>query len=222
MSFGFKLNDDLLKKFGKKFPPESPLVKEGERGNTMFLIHSGKVAIIKQTPVGEKILATLKDGDFFGEMALLGLQPTRAATAKTLSQTQVLELNREAFEAMVKRSPDIALAVIETLATRLRDANGKVASLIHKDDAIRVFSYLRHEANEKGIGVPEPHVGRLVALNLEQMSSDIGVAISYIDKCLSVAAKAHMVGRNSSGWLWIPHPNYLMPFCDVAKSVGAV
>ncbi len=221
MSFGFKLNDDLLKKFGKKFPPESPLVKEGDRGNTMFLIHSGKVAIVKQTPVGEKILATLKDGDFFGEMALLGLQPTRAATAKTLTQTQVVELNRDAFEAMVKRSPDIALAVIETLATRLRDANGKAASLIHKDDSIRVFSYLKHEASEKGVTAPDPHVGRLVALNLEQMSSDIGVSIQYIDKCLTVARKAQMVGRYN-GWIWVPHPSYLMPFCDIAKAAGVI
>ncbi|HVJ64154.1 MAG TPA: Crp/Fnr family transcriptional regulator [Bdellovibrionota bacterium] len=222
MSFGFKLNDDLLKKFGKKFPPESPLVKEGDRGNTMFLIHSGKVAIVKQTPVGEKILATLKDGDFFGEMALLGLQPTRAATAKTLTQTQVLELNRDAFEAMVKRSPDIALAVIQTLATRLRDANGKVASLIHKDDAVRVFAYLRHEVSEKGTAVPEPHVGKVMPLNLEQMSSDIGVPPPYIEKCLAAARKANMVGRNSANWLWIPHPSYLMPFCDIAKAMGVI
>lgn len=222
MSFGFKLNDDLLKKFGKKFPPESPLVKEGERGNTMFLIHSGKVAIVKQTPVGEKIIATLKDGDFFGEMALLGLQPTRAATAKTLTQTQVLELNRDAFEAMIKRSPDIALAVIQTLASRLRDANGRAAALIHKDDAIRVFAYLRHEANEKGLNVPEPHVGRLIALSIEQMASDIGVAIPYIEKCLGVARQAQMIGRNNCGWLWIPHPSYLMPFCDIAKAQGVI
>jgi CRP-like cAMP-binding protein len=220
MSFGLKLNDDLLKKFGKKFPPESPLVKEGERGNTMFLIHSGKVAIVKQTPVGEKIIATLKDGDFFGEMALLGLQPTRAATAKT--HTQVLELNSDAFEAMIKRSPDIAMAVIQTLATRLRDANGRAASLIHKDDAIRVFSYLRHEANEKGLNVPEPHVGKLVTFNIEQMSSDVGVSVPYINQCLVAARKANMIGRNNAGWLWIPHPSYLMPFCDIAKTAGVI
>lgn len=221
MSFGFKLNDDLLKKFGKKFPPESPLVKEGDKGNTMFLIHSGKVAIVKQTPVGEKILATLKDGDFFGEMALLGLQPTRAATARTLTQTQVLELNREAFEAMVKRSPDIALAVIQTLATRLRDANGKVASLIHKDDSVRVFSYLRHEALEKGFTVPEPHSGKIVPFNISQMTSDIGVEASYIEKCLILARKAQLVGRQGE-WLWVPHPSYLLPFCELAKSVGVL
>lgn len=221
MSYGFKLNDDLLKKFGKKFPPESPLVKEGERGDTMFLIHSGKVAIVKQTPMGEKILATLKDGDFFGEMALLGLQTTRAATARTLTQTQVLELNRDAFEAMVKRSPDIALAVVETLATRLREANGKVASLIHKDDAIRIFSYLRHEAIEKGADVAAPSCGRIVMINVGQMASDIGVDPAYFEKCLKVANKAHMLGRHGD-WLWVPHPSYLLPFCEVAKSMGAL
>lgn len=221
MSYGFKLNDDLLKKFGKKFPPESPLVKEGDHGDTMFLIHSGKVAIVKQTPMGEKILATLKDGDFFGEMALLGLQTTRAATARTLTQTQVLELNRDAFEAMVKRSPDIALAVVETLATRLREANGKVASLIHKDDAIRVFSYLRHEAVEKGTDAPSPHYGRLVTIHVGQMASDIGVDPAYVEKCLKIASQAHMLGRQGE-WLWVPHPSYLLPFCDIAKSMGVL
>jgi len=221
MSYGFKLNDDLLKKFGKKFPPESTLVREGDQGNTMFLIHSGKVAIAKQTPVGEKTLATLTDGDFFGEMALLGLQTTRTASARTLVQTQVLELNRDAFEAMVKRSPDIALAVVQTLATRLRNANGRLASLIHKDDHVRVFSYIANQVVEKGVRAIEPHPGYIVKISLSQIASEIAVDSAYVEKCISVGSKAHMVGRNGE-WLWVPHPNYLLPFSDLAKSVGAI
>jgi CRP-like cAMP-binding protein len=212
MTAGIKVSEEFVKKFGKKFPPESFLAKEGDPGATMFLIYSGKVAVIKNTPVGEKILATLHDGDFFGEMAILGTQDRRGASVKTLVETVVLELNREAFEAIIRRSPDIAMAVIRSLTDRVRDGNAKATALIHKDDLIRVASYINFLANDRGIQ-PNQAPGRCLPIRAEVVCAALAIKGDILHGFLEKANKARIVGINGD-WLWIPYPQYLIPFAE--------
>jgi len=212
MAAGIKVSEEFVKKFGKKFPPESFLAREGEPGSTMFLIYSGKVAIIKNTPVGEKILAALTDGDFFGEMAILGTQDRRGASVKTLVETTVLELNREAFEAIIRRSPDIAMAVIRSLTDRVRDGNAKATALIHKDDLIRIASYINFLANDRGIQ-PNQHPGRCLPLRTEIVCAALAVKADIYTGFLAQAYKARILGMNGD-WIWIPYPQYLIPFAE--------
>lgn len=212
---GIKISEEFFKKFGKKFPAEAFLAKEGEEGKTMFIIHTGRVAIIKQTPAGEKVLATLKDGDFFGEMAIMGLQDRRGATVKTTAETVVLELNREAFEGLIRRSPEIAMEVIRTLTERIRDANGKLSALIHKDDRVRITAYLNHTLNERGVppvgavGAP----GKCVIFKPKEVGGVLGVSPDTIEAFLNLAKKAKFVAQNGD-WLYVPHPSYLTPFAE--------
>ena len=211
---GIQISEDFFKKFGKRFPPESFLARENEPGETMFLINTGKVAVIKKTPAGEKILATLSDGDFFGEMALMGVQDRRAATVKTLTEVTVLELNRMAFEALVKRSPEIAMKVIAALAERVRDANGKLTALIHKNDFVRTAAYIHHLASDKGLKCSPEETGRMLVFKRDAASQALGVGVDQIDRFLVLARKARFVAQNGE-WLWVPYPSYLLPFGEV-------
>jgi len=221
MSDGIKISEEFFKKFGKKFPPEAFLAREGDPGETMFLINSGKVAVIKDTPVGEKILATLKEGDFFGEMALMGAQPKRAASVKTLSETTVLELNRVAFEALIKRSPEIAIKVIKVLTERVRDSNGKLSALVHKGDFQRICSYISHLCQDRGIQKTKDQLGQIILFRVEGISQALGVSVSEIQRFLAVAQRARMLGQNGD-WLWVPYPQYLQPFGDfIAKHMAS-
>ena len=217
---GIQISEEFFKKFGKRFPPESILARESEPGDTMFLINTGKVAVIKKTPAGEKILATLNDGDFFGEMALIGVQDRRAATVKTLTEVTVLELNRMAFEALIKRSPEIAMKVIATLAERLRDSNGKLTALVHRNDFVRTAAYLHHLATDKGLKCSPDETGRLMVFRRDTVSQALGVSVEQIDRFLSLARKARFVAQNGE-WVWVPYPSYLLPFGEVlAKLTG--
>ncbi len=221
MSDGIRISEEFFKKFGKKFPPESFLAREGEPGESMFLINSGKVAIIKNTPVGEKTLATLKEGDFFGEMALMGSQPRRAATVKTLTETTVLELNRPAFEALIKRSPEIGIKIIKTLTERVRDANGKLAALVHKSDFGRVSAYISYLCHDRGIQKEKDQLGQIILFRIETVSQALGVSQAEIQRFLAVAQKARVLGQNGD-WLWVPYPQYLQPFGDfIAKHMAS-
>ncbi|MEO5667956.1 MAG: cyclic nucleotide-binding domain-containing protein [Bdellovibrionota bacterium] len=211
---GIKISEEFFKKFGKRFPPESFLAREGEPGDTMFLINTGKVAVIKKTPAGEKILATLSDGDFFGEMVLMGVQDRRAATVKTLTEVTVLELNRLAFESLIKRSPEIAMKVISTLAERVRDSNGKLTALVHKNDFIRTAAFIQHLANDKGIKCSPEETGRVLIFKREAAVQALGVSLDQIDRFLTLARKVRFVAQNGE-WLWVPYPSYLLPFGEL-------
>jgi len=216
---GIKISEEFFKKFGKKFPPESFLAREGEPGDTMFLINTGKVAVIKKTPAGEKILATLSDGDFFGEMALMGVQDRRAATVKTLTEVTVLELNRMAFEALIKRSPEIAMKVISTLAERVRDSNGKLTALIHKNDFVRTAAYLHVLIADRGLKCAPEDTGRMIVFKREAVSQALGVSPDQIDRFLTLARKVRFVAQNGD-WVWVPYPSYLLPFGEVLAKLS--
>jgi len=212
-----QISEEFFKKFGKKFPPEAFLAREGEPGNTMFIIQTGKVAIAKNTPAGEKILATLGDGDFFGEMAIMGMQDRRAASVKTLSETTVLELSREAFEGLIRRSPEIAMNVIRTMTERVRDANGKLAALIHKNDWYRLSAYLQYMANDRGHPAPRQEAGKVFTLKVEGLAPILGVTPENVSKYFTAARKARILGQNGA-WIWIPQPSYLIPFAEYVSS----
>jgi CRP-like cAMP-binding protein len=206
-----KISDELLKKFGKKFPPEAIICKEGEKGSTMYLVHSGKIAILKSISTGEKVIAVLEDGQFFGEMALMGLQDTRSASAKALSETQVLELSPEAFEGLVRRSPEVAVAVIRTLCERLRDSNSKMAAFSYKSDAARIGSYLASYCENRGEKVSPSSPGKIVQISDETLANTLGVPFAKVHTFFELARKARIAAR-SGDWVWVPYAEYLVNF----------
>lgn len=208
---GIKIGEEFMKKFGRRYPAESPLAKEGDPGATMFIIASGKVVVIKNTPAGEKILATLGEGDFFGEMAIMGMQDRRGATVKTVIETTVLELSREAFEGFIRRSPEIAMSVIKSLTERVRDANGKLAALVHKNDHVRIAAYINYLANDRGHPAPGNAPGKCLILKPEAVCSALGVTPDLVNQWLGYARKAKILGQNGV-WLWVPYPQYLLAF----------
>lgn len=95
------------------FPAHYKLFEKGVLGSAMYIIKSGVVRIYNES--GD--LATLKDNDFFGEMALIESQP-RMAGAETLSDCEIFVLNKEDFASLMQKSPDIAQKVQEAYQSR--------------------------------------------------------------------------------------------------------
>jgi CRP/FNR family cyclic AMP-dependent transcriptional regulator len=91
------------------------MTTQGEEGKDFFVIVEGVATVsIDGEPVG-----TLRDGDFFGEMALLDGGP-RSATIVADSPLIVVVLPRERFEDLIVKAPHVALAMLRELARRLR------------------------------------------------------------------------------------------------------
>jgi CRP-like cAMP-binding protein len=82
------------------------IVTEGAPGDSMFIISTGEVEATKDQD-GEAVkLATLQDGDFFGEMAVLSGEP-RSATVTAVKNTELLELSRSDLNVICSRHPEV-------------------------------------------------------------------------------------------------------------------
>jgi CRP-like cAMP-binding protein len=142
----------LFSRFGKKIPANTVLFNDGDAGEEMFIIQTGRVKISKRIRGVEKTLATLEKGEFFGEMAILNDKP-RSATAETLDDCEMLVIDRKTFDALIRGNSEIAVRFIKRLADRLREANDQMESLMIKDNTSRLVSILaKHVREQKKIG----------------------------------------------------------------------
>jgi len=99
----------------ERFVPYAPIVKEGGRADSFFLVLDG-TAIVR--PPGKRPV-TLVTGDFFGELALLDDAP-RSATVEAQGEVLVARIGRTDFLRMLDTEPKVGLVLLRTLAARLR------------------------------------------------------------------------------------------------------
>ncbi len=106
-----------------------PIFLQGDPGDEMYLLLEGRVRICCESLSGREItLAFLKDGGFFGEMALLDGEP-RSATAIAETKGQLLMLRRADFQSFLLEVPTAAISLLAFISGRLRRANNKIQDL---------------------------------------------------------------------------------------------
>ena len=125
----------------RDFPAEAVILREGDSGDSLFIMCQGEVEITKaltlvldeDTPK-EKVMIRLRasDGVSFGEMALLENE-ARSATVTALTDCSLLELNRQDFLDLVRENPEMGLKLVlnlaELLSRHLRKSNQDVIKL---------------------------------------------------------------------------------------------
>ena len=122
------------------FDKGSVILKAGDIAASFYVIIAGHVKVYmtdENDPSREVILKTLGPGDFFGELPLLDQEP-RCANVAALDRCHLQVLSYPSFQRVVEQSPDIAVRVMETLATRLRHADRKINSLALTDISTRI------------------------------------------------------------------------------------
>ena len=99
------------------FERDEAIFHQGSIGSTLYIIVHGQVRIYTTSEAGQELTVTIfRDGDFFGEMALLDGQP-RAASAEAMCRTTTLTLHRAAFLHTINACPPIAASVLEVMAS---------------------------------------------------------------------------------------------------------
>jgi CRP-like cAMP-binding protein len=117
------------------------LIQEGETGDALYVIHDGWFKIVTHDAQGgEVIINKVGPGETIGEMALLDSAP-RSASAIALSTASVLELKKDAFLAILDGRPDVALALIRRLSSRLRFSTTYIQQAIHWSQRIGEGDY---------------------------------------------------------------------------------
>jgi signal transduction histidine kinase len=104
----------------KSYPAGTVICREDALEATFYMILEGDLEVTKVINNSEsRLLKTLTPGDFFGEMALIHNAP-RAATVTTKTDVVVLELEKDGFGRVLKKSPSVALAMVHEISDRLR------------------------------------------------------------------------------------------------------
>ncbi len=108
------------------FPAGEIVIREGDPGDTMYLIIEGEVSVIKDAGTETEFeLDRIREGDYFGEMALFE-DLVRSATIKTQAPSRFLVLDKGEFKEIVKEYPEIALHICKVLSRRLRKLHEKI------------------------------------------------------------------------------------------------
>jgi CRP/FNR family transcriptional regulator, cyclic AMP receptor protein len=117
----------------KNYPKNAVVLTEGEMGDSLYMIQTGKVKVFIGDEDGrEIILKILNGGDFFGEMSMIDKQP-RSASVTTIESASFLVLTHAAFEKCVEQAPRIGNMVMRMLAQRVREADRKIGTLALMD-----------------------------------------------------------------------------------------
>lgn len=206
-------SEPLSSRFGRSFPAGQVLFREGDPGAEMYVIQSGRVRISKVFPSGERTLAVIGPGEFFGEMAILNDKP-RTATATALEPLDALVIDGRTFEAMVLGNGEIAVRMITRLARRLHSANAYIDILSRADPRARVVLGLARAGEEYGERVDN---GVRLAVSADDLASMVGLDLGVVQAVLDRLTRVRLV-RPAEGFGWLlPEPDQLHAFVDALE-----
>ncbi|MCU1697141.1 MAG: hypothetical protein JWR34_3204 [Mycobacterium sp.] len=185
------------------FPPGHVLFAEGEPGDRLYIIVSGKVKIGRRSPDGrENLLTIMGPSDMFGELSIFDPGP-RTSSATAITEVRAVSMDRDALKAWIKDRPEIAERLLRVLARRLRRTNSDLTDLIFVDVPGRVAKKLLGLAQR--FGTREDGAMRVTHdLTQEEIAQLVGAARETVNKAL--ADFAHR------GWIQIEGKSLLI--CD--------
>ncbi len=132
--------------------PGEFLMREGEMGDSMYVIVDGTLQVRKQARDSEVVLAERKAGEVIGEMSVLDQAP-RSASVVALTPTRLLQIDQETFMAMIDWSPSAARAILKTFAMRIRSTQAALQQR-EKMAALGTLSAgIAHELNNPAAAV---------------------------------------------------------------------
>lgn len=128
------------------------IVAKGDPGNSMMAVLKGRVMISSPSLDGRQmVLTTMREGDVFGEIALLDGKD-RTADATAMEDCELLVVPRRSLLALLERRPDLCIDLMIVLCERLRRTNEQVEDLAFLDLEARLAKVLVRLAEETGEG----------------------------------------------------------------------
>jgi len=173
--------DKSKAEFNRVYPKNTMICSEGEPGDELFIIQKGSVKITKIVEDNEVLLAILKGGDIFGEMALLENKP-RAATVIAHEDVHVMAVNRANFARMVQSQPQLITRLTTLLAERIWMIYRQLSNTIMENPLGRLYDRLWLELEKNRIqadkGTPYTfEFGPKVLVNMVGLPTDQGNAL---------------------------------------------
>jgi CRP/FNR family transcriptional regulator, cyclic AMP receptor protein len=186
LTFFAEMDDSELIKFighlkTKTVKKNTFVIKENEHSNEMYLIKAGKVNVMVINSKGkEMILATLQEGEIFGELSLFDDEP-RAANVVAQEDCVFLVINRSDFFNLIHQHPTVAIQVIKYLCHRLRLTNKTAESFA----LLNAYERLKKYFESYGM----PGMDGNLTFTFHESQEDIGMRIGCSREMVSKIIK---------------------------------
>jgi len=118
----------MKQELGRQYADGDAIISEGETGDCMYVVQSGRVTVVKAREGKEIVLGELGPGDFFGEMALFAPE-VRSATVRASGEATVLTVDKRTLLGRIQKDPTLAFRMLEHLASRLREIDHRFARI---------------------------------------------------------------------------------------------
>jgi CRP-like cAMP-binding protein len=194
------------------FPRGHRLFAEGEPGDRLYIVVSGKVKIGRCSPDGrEKLLTIMGPSDMFGELSILDPAP-RTSSATTITDVCAVSIDRETLRAWIADRPEITERLLRLMARRLRRTNDNLTDLIFTDAPGRVATQLLQLAQK--FGAQEGDAIRVIHdMTQEEIAQLVGASRETVNKAL--ADFAHR------GWITLEGQSLLISDSERLRQAGA-
>jgi CRP/FNR family transcriptional regulator, cyclic AMP receptor protein len=194
------------------FPRGHTLFVEGQPGDRLYIIVSGKVKIGRSSPDGrDNLLTIMGPSDMFGELSILDPGP-RTSSATTITDLCAVSIDREALCAWMVERPEIIERLLRVVARRLRRTNDNVADLISTDVPGRVAKQLLQLAQR--FGTQEDGALRVTHdLTQAEIAQLVGASRETVNKALSDFAHR--------GWITLEGKSVLISNSERLRQVSA-
>jgi CRP-like cAMP-binding protein len=153
----------------------------GDPADTLHLIVKGRVAAIISSRYGQQLtFALMGEGEFFGELALLGPDTVRTATVRALEPTETRSIRHTDFVAIRRDHPRVNEVLIRLLAARVVRLSIRLEEALHLPVETRVRKCLIEMAQIYGGGAPDT----VIPLTQEELAALAGTARATVNRVL--------------------------------------
>ena len=158
-----RINERLFKQFGHTYEKGSIVFNEGDSGNEMFYVLSGRVCLEKVDCHVKKVLAEIGPGQYFGEMAAL-IDISRSATARVIEDSHLAVIDGNTFGNILRESQEIALHMLKEFSRRLGNSNMALEELTNLWTRMAIVIYFM---DNSGANIEE-HLPRITLITKKE------------------------------------------------------
>src|SRR3954462_5429655 len=126
----------------RELPAGTTLFQAGEPGESLFVVSAGEGELFIKDTAGQKIVLTVaREGEIFGELALLD-EGARTATAIALVDSEMLELDRDELRMVFQKNPDCALGLLAAMGRMTRKADALLQERVSRNANIEAEEHI--------------------------------------------------------------------------------
>jgi len=179
----------LLERFGKHFDAGTTIFNKDEPAEQVFMITSGRVRLVKQVRGVLRDIAILKNGDIFGESALLPGQ-RRDVSAVALGDCELLVLGAEEFDKLIHERSEISVKLVKQLIRRLATSEEQIENMLLRDNQSKIVNTLLKIAD---LQAEEDGVLRTLSVTPLELASRIGIDVDSVKRGVLHLRKKHYI-----------------------------